>query len=299
MSKLQRIGFIGAGLMGHGIIKNLLGHGYPVMFLEHPGNQPSADLIELGAVTRSTVAGIAHDAEVVFICVTDSAQVESIVFDAQGLAGALQTGACVIDCSTVDPQTSLRVAAALNEIGVSFLDAPLTRTPLEAEAGRLNVMVGGDPVDLERVRPVLECFTENIYHAGAVGAGHTLKLLHNYVSLGNTAVLAEAAVCARRCGVGTDVFLEVLAAGGGDSAALRRLTPYLTAGDVGAFRFSLANSLKDMRYYAAVAQRLGVGASVAAAMTDLLEAAVKTDSGDEPLPRLVDILDRGGIRGKS
>jgi len=290
MQQKKRVGFIGAGLMGHGIIKNLLRHGYPVIFLEHPGNQPTADLTELGAVTQTTVKRVTRDADVLFICVTDSTQVEDVVFGADNVLEDLAAGDMVIDCSTIDPETTMRVAEAVSDSGASFLDAPLTRTPLEAEAGRLNVIVGGDANTLERARPLLTCFAENIYHAGPVGAGHTLKLLHNYVSLGNAAVLAEAAVCAQHSGVDIRVFLEVLSAGGGDSIALHRLKPYLTDRDASAFRFSVANSLKDMRYYVRMADRSGTTAVVADAVTRVLQTAAEKGHGADPLPTIIDVL---------
>ncbi|MDH3638448.1 MAG: NAD(P)-dependent oxidoreductase [Gammaproteobacteria bacterium] len=292
MQELDRVGFIGAGLMGHGIIKNLIRHGYPVTFLEHPGNQPTADLIKLGANVQAAVERVSREADVLFICVTDSTQVENVVFGAHNILEVLKPGQIVIDCSTIDPETTMRVAAALEDKGAGFLDAPLTRTPLEAEAGRLNVMVGGDADTLERVRPLLACFAENVYHAGPVGAGHTLKLLHNYVSLGNAVVLAEAAVCAKRSGMDIGVFLEVLAAGGGDSIALQRLKPYLTDGDASAFRFSLANSLKDMRYYTQMATRRGATAIVADAIAQVFETAAARGSGSDPLPTIIDVLDQ-------
>ncbi len=171
-----------------------------------------------------------------------------------------------------------------------FLDAPLTRTPKEAEEGRLNVMVGGDEQTLNELRPLLDAFAENIYHAGPVGAGHTLKLLHNFVSLGNCVLLAEAVVCARRGGVNIDTFIDVLASGGGDSIALKRLTPYILGGDEGGFRFSLSNCHKDLSYYTSMAYQQHVPATVAKAIQRVFEFA-ESKGGDRPVPHLIDFLD--------
>jgi len=137
----------------------------------------------------------------------------------------LRRGSVVIDCSTAIPSSTLRMAQAVEAAGSRFLDAPMTRTPKEAAEGRLNLLVGGDAALLEECRPLLQCFAENITHVGAVGAGHGMKLLHNYVSLGMVALLAEAAACAGRSGVAAETFVDVLARGGGGGIALERLKP--------------------------------------------------------------------------
>ena len=133
----------------------------------------------------------------------------------------------------------------------------MTRTPKEAAEGRLNLLVGGDAALFEACRPLLACFAENITHVGAVGAGHSMKLLHNYVSLGSVALLAEAAACAQRNGVAPEVFVDVLAKGGGGGMALERLKPYLLAGDTSGLRFSIANASKDLGYYNTMAGDAG------------------------------------------
>ncbi len=284
------IGFIGVGLMGHGIAKNLLRSGYKLTLLEHAGNQPVDDLLELGAGTLVSAAELARRNQLIFLCVTGSPQLEDVMFRTDGVLAGLEDGKVVVDCSTVEPHVTLKVADAVFGKDARFLDAPLTRTPKEAEEGRLNIMVGGDEQTLSEVRPLLEAFAENIYHAGPVGAGHTLKLLHNFVSLGNCAVLAEAVVCARRGGVNMDTLIDVLASGGGDSIALQRLTPYILHRDEGGFRFSLSNCRKDLSYYTSMAYQQHVPATVAQAVQQVFELAEST-GGDRPVPHLIDLLD--------
>jgi len=286
----QRIGFVGVGLMGHGIAKNLCRGGFPLAFLEHPGNQPADDLRELGAASSPSPRALAQEADVVCLCVTGSPQVEDVMLRGGGVLEGIAPGKLVIDCSTVAPATTLRVAAAVAERGGRFLDAPLTRTPKEAEAGRLNVMVGGEAETLAEARPLFDAFAENVYHAGPVGAGARLKLLHNFVSLGNSVLLAEAMASARRGEVDMRTFVEVLASGGGDSVALKRLAPYAVDGDDAAFRFSLANAAKDMRYYVAMADELGVPSFGAHAVEQVYALAEAMGRGASPVPRLLDIL---------
>jgi 3-hydroxyisobutyrate dehydrogenase-like beta-hydroxyacid dehydrogenase len=148
----------------------------------------------------------------------------------------------VIDCSTSIPASTLQVSAQLQQLGVHFMDAAMTRTPNEAMQGRLNLLVGGEAALLETCRPLLSTFAENIVHAGPVGSGHRMKLLHNFVSLGSVTLLAEAAACARRSGIDDAVFVEVLEKGGGWGAALERLKPYLLEGKTSGLRFSMGNA---------------------------------------------------------
>src|SRR5690606_4959530 len=197
MDESTQIGLIGVGLMGHGVAVNIARRGYRLALLDHPGNQPVADLLAIDARACASAAALAADSDVVILCVTGTPEVEDVLFRADGVLAGLRPGTVVIDCSTAVPSSTTRVATAIGAAGGRFLDAPMTRTPKEAAEGRLNLIVGGDRALFEQCRPLLASFAENVVHAGPVGAGHTLKLLHNYVSLGFTAVLAEAAACAR------------------------------------------------------------------------------------------------------
>lgn len=286
----RQVGFIGVGLMGHGIARNLLGKGFALDFLNHPGNRPVDDLLALGARGLDSATALAGRADVVFLCVTGSPQVEAVVLGAEGILPGLGPGKILVDCSTARPESTLRVAAAVAGTGARFLDAPMTRTPKEAEEGRLNLMVGGDAATLAEVRPMLEAFAENIYHAGPVSAGHRLKLLHNFVSLGNSVLLAEAVTCARAGGIDMPTFVDVLASGGGDSVILKRLSPYILDGDDSGFRFSLANSRKDMGYYTAMADELDAPAFAAHAVQQVYALACTMGKGAEPVPELIDVL---------
>lgn len=284
------VGFVGVGLMGHGLAKNILAKGWPLVFFEHPGNRPTDDLRALQARSLDSLVALAREAEIIVLCVTGAPQVEAVVLGEGGLLAGLASGKTLIDCSTSIPDTTLRIAAAASERGVRFLDAPLTRTPKEAEEGRANVLVGGEAAVFEDMRPLFAAFAENVVHVGPVGAGHRMKLLHNYVSLGFTVLLAEAAVAARRGGTSMQTFIDVLAKGGGDGVALRRMAPYLTEADTTALRFSLANARKDLTYYLAMADALDVPSFAAHAVQQVVAAAVSRGAGEEPLPKLVDLI---------
>lgn len=286
----QKIGMIGIGLMGHGIARNIARHGYPLTVLEHAGNQPLDELRAAGVTTHTNAAGLAAGSEIIIVCVTGTPQVEAVLMGPGGVLEGLRPGTVVIDCSTAVPSSTERVAQAVHAAGGRFIDAPMTRTPKEAHEGRLNLLVGGDAALFDEVRPLLACFAENITHAGPVGAGHRMKLLHNYVSLGFISLLAEAAACAQRAGVASDVFVDVLAKGGGGGAALERLRPYLLARDTSGIRFSLANAHKDLGYYTTMAQETEAHHAIADAVLHTLHTGLQAGDSQTMLPSLVSIL---------
>jgi len=288
----KRIGMIGIGMMGHGIASNIVKHGHPLAFLEHPGNQPVDSLVAAGARPMPTVAALAAESDVVILCVTGSPEVESVLFQAGGLLQSLRPGTLVVDCSTAIPSSTLKIADAVAKAGGRFIDAPMTRTPKEAAEGRLNLLVGGEATLFAEIRPLLACFAENIVHAGPVGSGHRMKLLHNYVSLGFSAVLAEAAACAQRANVDPQVFMEVLAKGGGGGVVLERLRPYIESKEIAAFRFSISNALKDIGYYTTMAGEMGASMTTALGIRQTLEGAVAAGLGGAAVPEMIDLLAR-------
>lgn len=288
------IGLIGAGLMGHGLARNLLRHGHPLSVLQHPGNRPLDELLSLGATIRTTPAAVAREAAVVILCVTGSPQVEEVLTAPEGVLAGLRPGAVVVDCTTAIPESTVRMAARVEAAGGRFIDAAMTRTARDAHEGRLNLLVGGNEDTLAEVRPVLACFAENITWVGGTGAGHRMKLLHNFVSLGFLSLLAEASACARRAGVPDKVLVEVLAAGGGGGIALERLKPYLLSGDPSALQFFVANALKDITYYREMAQETRSARGIADAVGTMLAGVVEAGAGERMVPQLVSWLTEAG-----
>ncbi|MDE2394180.1 MAG: NAD(P)-dependent oxidoreductase [Burkholderiales bacterium] len=286
----MKIGMVGIGMMGQGIATNLVKHGHELVLLEHPGNQPLQALKAAGAVGVDSAKALAACVDVVILVVTGSPQVEAVLTGPEGVLEGLRPGCIVIDCSTAIPSSTLRMAQAVQRAGSHFLDAPMTRTPKEAAEGRLNLLVGGDADLLEACRPILRCFAENITHMGPVGAGHGMKLLHNYVSLGMVTLIAEAAACAQRSGVEAAAFVDVLAKGGGGGIALERIKPYLLARDPGGLRFSIANAAKDLGYYRQMAGDAGAAAAVAGAVRDTLQSALERAGPEALVPELAGLL---------
>ena len=291
----QRVGFVGVGLMGHGIAKNLVAKGYPLTVLAHRNRKPVEDLMARGATEARSAAELAGKSDVIFLCVTGSPQVEDAMFRADGLLAGLRPGTIVADCSTADPTSTLKVAAAVAEKGGRFVDTPLTRTPKEAEEGRLVVMAGGDAATLDEIRPLLGAFAETVIHAGPVGAGHKVKLINNFIALGGAALIAEAVCAAIKVGVDLKALAEVVTGGGGDSVMFRRFAKYFLEGDDSSLRFVIDNACKDLRYYTHMAETAPTTAFLAEAAHQTYVMASNLGHGDKFVLRLLDAL--GEING--
>ncbi len=287
---MQKIGIIGVGRMGHGIALNIAKSGRPVVYLEHPDNQPTDALQELGARARTTATQVARECDVIILCVTGTPEVEAVLMQADGVLAGIRAGTVVIDCSTAIPQSTLTIAAKVLEAEAHFLDAPMTRTPKEAAEGRLNLIVGGNADVFQAQLPLFECFAENITYAGSVSAGHTLKLIHNFVSLGFSAILAEAVTASGKSGIDPGVLLDVLENGGGRSVVLDRFKAYLVANNTEGFAFSLSNAAKDTGYYATMANDLGMNTQVCDSLASLYEQQVAAGEGERSIPELVSLL---------
>lgn len=284
----MHVGIIGVGLMGHGIARNVLERGgFALSFLDHPGNQPTDEIIALGGRSCATAAEVAAASDVVILCVTGSPQVEAIVAGEGGIAAALRPGTVVVDCSTALPDSTLRMGEIVRQAGGDYIDAPMTRTAIHAHEGTLNLLTGGTAETLEKVRPVLASFTEKVDHVGPLGHGHRMKLLHNYVSVGFMTLLAEAAAQATDAGVDPQVFVDVLAGGGGASAALDRLAPYIVSLDRDALPFFVSNAQKDIDYYRTMSQAAGARTAVADGVSAALAAPVEAGDGEAYVPELV------------
>jgi 3-hydroxyisobutyrate dehydrogenase-like beta-hydroxyacid dehydrogenase len=255
----QKIGFIGIGMMGHGMAKNLLAKGYPLTFKVNRNRDNVDDLLEAGAKEAKTNADCARASDILFICVTGSPQVEDVVYGSGGLLEAARPGLLVVDTSTAEPASSAKIRADLAAKGVKLIDAPLARTPKEAEEGRLNTMVGADPEDFRAVEPVLKAFCENIFHVGPPGHGHVLKLVNNMMAMSFAASIAEAFAVAAKAGLDLNRLYDVISVGGVNCGIFQMMaTKTLKEGDVTGFKFGISNAQKDLRYYTHLAEMLPV-----------------------------------------
>ena len=287
---IKRVGLIGVGLMGHGIGKNILAKGYHLTVMAHKNRGPVEDLVAKGAHERNNPLGVAKESDLVILCVTGTPQVEQLIYGEYGLLGAVREGLVIADCSTAEPHSTLKIAADVAEKGGHFLDTPMTRTPKEAEAGKLGLMTGGPEEVIARIRPVLECFADTIIHAGAVGSAHQLKLINNFLSITHAAVAAEAITVAAKAGVDMKAMRDIVMAGGAASVMFGRLMNVPLSDDDSAAQFAIRNARKDLRYYTNMTEHLPVTSFLGETAHQLTVMADNMGYGERFIPRLIDVM---------
>jgi 3-hydroxyisobutyrate dehydrogenase-like beta-hydroxyacid dehydrogenase len=295
MAEKKRVGLIGAGLMGHGIGKNIVTKGYALTVLGHKNRQPIESLKSLGATEAENAREVAASSDIVFLCVTGSPQVEDVVYRKDGLLEGVHKGMIVADCSTAEPSSTLKVAADIEKKGGRFADTPLTRTPNEAEAGKLGLMTGGDDATLKELRPVLDCFADTIIHAGGVSAGHRLKLINNFIALGTAAVVSEAVTAAAKANVSLKALLDIVGAGGANSVMFQRLMKVPMENDDTALKFMISTARKDLRYYTNMTEQISATSFIAESVHQSFILAENQGYAQRYVPRMIDFI--AGLNG--
>ncbi len=287
----ETVGFVGAGLMGHGMAKNIVEKGYPLTVIAHRNRAPVEDLKGRGAKEAETLEDLASASSIIFLCLTASPQVEAVV---AALKPGLKKGSVIVDCTTSDPTSTLRLAAELEEIGVGFADAPLGRTPKEAWEGALDCMVGASEETFARIQPVIDTWAGKIVHLGGVGDGHKMKLLNNFLSLGYAALYSEALALSRKVGIPIEKFDSVIRGSRMDCGFYQTFMGYALEGNREAHKFTLSNAYKDMRYVESMANAATVATPMASAAKNSFASAV-AGGGDGPedyIPHLTDFIAR-------
>jgi 3-hydroxyisobutyrate dehydrogenase-like beta-hydroxyacid dehydrogenase len=285
---MARIGFIGAsGLMGHGMARNLLAKGHSLTLAVHRNRDRVADLLAAGATEAASAKDVAAASDLVFICVTGSPQVEASVAGPAGLLAGAHAGLMIVDCSTSEPDSTARLREQCAASGVPFIDAPLSRTPVEAEAGRLNVMVGADKSVFECLQPILACFAENIFHVGGPGAGHTIKLLNNFIAQAVCTATAEAFAVGQRAGLDLKALVDLVSVGPVNSGLFQAMAKTLQ-GQMDGLKFELDNARKDVRYYTHLAEGLAIPTVMGEAVHQSLVLASALGHGRKFVPSLVE-----------
>jgi len=286
----QSIGYIGVGLMGHGAAKNILLRGHPLVVMGHRNRVPVDDLVARGAREAATPAEVARAADVVFLCLPSTVEVEQTVYGEDGILAGAREGLILVDSTTADPRSTQRIGADLAKRGMRMVDAPVGRTPKEAEEGKLSTFVGGDPEAVRAVLPIIRSYADTIIEAGALGAGHTLKLVNNFISIGTSAVIAEALATAAKLGVDLARLHEVVSAGGANSRMFQMMMPWVLEGDASHLKGPIRIAGKDMRFYTRLAEAAPATAFVAQAVNQIYQLANIRGYGDRFIPVLPGIL---------
>jgi 3-hydroxyisobutyrate dehydrogenase-like beta-hydroxyacid dehydrogenase len=293
MSKQRSIGFVGVGLMGHGMAKNLLAKGFPLTLRVHRNRAAAQDLLAAGATEAASYAELARAADIVILCVTGAPQVEEVVAGPDGLASGARQGLIVVDTSTSEPAMTARMRELLAGQGVRFVDAPLARTPVEAEQGRLNIMVGADDATFAELQPVFAAFCENIVHAGPPGHGIVLKLINNFIAQAICTATAEACAAAAKSGLSLAKLHQVISAGAVNSGLFQMIVGrILESGDLTGLKFTLSNAAKDLRYYTHFTESMMLPSIVGEAVHQSLVTANALGFGERYVPSLVEAQEK-------
>ena len=241
----MQIGLIGAGLMGYGIAHNLLKAGHSLRVIANRKRENIERLVRQGAAEARDYLELLSGAEAAVSCVGTAEQIESVVERAEP---CLEKGALWIDCTTSKPQSARKLYQRLQKMRVEFMDAPVTRGPKDAAAGRLISFVGAEQAVFEKARPLIACYSESVTRIGPVGSALQAKLLNNFITMGQVALVVEAMQAADRAGIDRGTLFSILSQGAANSGTLQKMVPPALKGDYTGHAFSLANGAKDVRY---------------------------------------------------
>ena len=290
------MGLMGVGRMGSSIAQNVQNAAYHVYVLAHRNRAPVEDLLARGAQEANTRADMARATTVIHICAPGSPEVETIVAE---LLPDLRPGTVIIDCSTSDPNSTTRLAARLAEQDCHMADAPLGGTPVQAESGQLSTMIGATEAIFARIQPVVETWAKSIAHMGDNGAGHKMKLLNNFLSLGYAAMYSEALALAEKVGITTAQFDSVIRGSRMDCGFYQTFMGYAVEGNREAHKFTLKNALKDTSYLANMADGVNLANPIGGAVKNsfALAFAAGGDGPEDYVPHLVDyVMAQNGVK---
>lgn len=285
-----KIGFIGLGLMGSAMVGRLQSLGYPLTVIAHRNRAPIDEAVARGATEAGTPGELAAANEFVMLCVDTSVAVEANMNGPDGIIANLKPGSLVVDFGTSRPGSTRALAEAVKAAGSSMIDAALARTPAHAVDGQLTIMAGGEEADFARAKPIFDDLGENVFRIGAIGAGHTLKLINNFYAQTMAMAMAESFVMADLAGLDRDRLYEVMASGPLKSGMMDFIKAYAVDGDPTKLSFSLVNAAKDVGYYAAMADDFGVPSLMSPSTRQVLNLARASGWGDRMVPEIVDFF---------
>jgi 3-hydroxyisobutyrate dehydrogenase-like beta-hydroxyacid dehydrogenase len=291
MATAERLGFIGLGVMGARMCRNLAAKsGLPVTAFDIEKEKARA-LAPHGVAAADSIRALVDSVDLVFMCVPGGPAVRDICFGTGELIDAARAGQVIVDMTTAPVAVDREVAAALSQKGVDFADAPVARGVPSAEDGTLAIMVGASEAVLRRIRPFLACMGTDISHCGDVGTGQVLKLMNNMLVFQNVAALAEAMAIATRAGADRSTVFEILSRGSADSFVMRRHGSHMTTGEYPDDQFPITYSLKDLGYALDLAEQGGVDAGIAKLVKARLEEAVEHGWGDLYSPAIYKLFE--------
>jgi len=285
MSK-PTIGFIGLGLMGGNMVENLQNKGYQLTVMDLNPDAVGA-CVARGATAASTGKELAQASDIVMLCLTTSNVVEKLVYADDGILAGMKAGTVLIDFGTSIPASTRKIGADLAAKGVGMIDAPLGRTPAHAKDGLLNIMAAGNIDTFNKVKPVLEEQGENVFHLGALGAGHTTKLVNNFMGMTTVCAMSQAFAVADRAGVDRQQLFDIMSTGPSNSPFMQFCKNY-AVDNVSDLGFSIANANKDLGYFLQMVDDLGTQSKIAEGSSANLQAAFDQGMGNGNVPEIFD-----------
>ena len=293
---MERVGFIGLGIMGSRMAANLRAAGYELTVFNRTRERAETFASEHGADVADTPAAVGAASDVVITMVVDGPQVEAVLLGDDGVLAGAAEGTLCVDMSTIAPAKTRAIGAALDERGIGFVDAPVTGSSPKAEDGTLTIMAGGTDDAFARAQPLFAVLGEVVVHVGKLGQGQTVKLINNAVAASNASTLAQALIVGKATGVDLDALVRVMGAGSGGSAMLGLKAGPMREHDYTTL-FKLEHMLKDVRLCLEEGQAAGVPFPAAAHTREVLTAGMGRGLGAQDFAALVEVLEGlAGIR---
>jgi 2-hydroxy-3-oxopropionate reductase len=286
MTSPTRVGFIGLGVMGQPMARNLLAKGFPLTVLRHRNPSAPDALAKLGATVAATPADLARRVDVVILMLPSSREVETVVTGPGGLEHFIRRSQVILDMGTSDPASTRTLAARLDGQGVAYLDAPVSGGVSGAEAGTLTIMVGGPAEVFDRIHPILRAMGTTVLHVGGVGAGHAVKIINNLIAVSTSALIAEALGLTEAAGLSRIAVLDILRCGSANSRILQETTARIqTQRFEPGFKCVLAR--KDLMLAEALAAATGVQVPMAAAARRMFDEACAAGLGERDVAAIM------------
>lgn len=265
---------------------NLINRGFDLVVIDRKP-ETVAEFEALGAKSASSPKELAEQSDIVMLCLTTSAVVESIIYSEDGILAGIKEGAILIDFGTSIPTSTQKIGADLAAKGAGMIDAPLGRTPAHAKEGLLNIMASGDEATFSKVKPVLDQQGENVFYLGALGAGHTTKLINNYIGMTTVVAMSQAFAVAQRAGVDKQTLFDIMSTGPSTSPFMHFCKNY-AVDNVSDLGFSIANANKDLGYFLQMVSDMGTESKIAEGSSAYLQAAYDAGMGNGNVPEIFD-----------
>jgi 3-hydroxyisobutyrate dehydrogenase len=292
----RRIGFLGLGTMGAAMAANLARAGFEVTaWNRSPGRAPELD--DLGVRRSATPADVARDVDALVICVSDTPDVQAVLFGQDGVADGARQGFLVVDCSTISPSDTRDFAARLRERGVALVDAPVSGGSEGAQKATLTIFCGGEAADVERARPILEAMGKTITHVGPSGAGQAVKAVNQVILAGTYLGVAEGIVLASKAGLDVSQVVEALGGGAAQSWVLANRSERMRVNDY-PLGFKVALHRKDLGIALGLAHEMGAELPVAALAAEFETELIGRGHADDDMSALARVIrERSGMPG--